>query len=138
EAAEESFDLVVSAGIAGGFADRVDVGGLVLAERAVAADLGAQTPEGFVALDRLSFGPSTVECEPRVLEVLRGALPLAVVGDVLTVSTVTGTAERAAEIRDLWPAAVAEAMEGFGIATAAALAGVGFIEIRTISNPVGP
>src|SRR5690606_21463212 len=45
EAAEEPFDLVLSAGIAGGFAHRVDVGGLVLAERAVAADLGAQTPE---------------------------------------------------------------------------------------------
>lgn len=137
-AEEEPFDLAVSAGIAGGFADRVALGGLVLAERAVAGDLGAQTPEGFQSLDRLSFGASTVECETGILAALRSALPDAVTGDVLTVATVTGTAERAAELRRLWPEAVAEAMEGFGVATAAAQAGVGFAEIRTISNAVGP
>jgi len=137
-AAGEPFDLTVSAGIAGGFADRVAVGGLVLAKRSVAADLGAQTPEGFQSLDRLSFGTSTVECEAGILAALRSALPDAVTGDVLTVATVTGTAERAAELLALWPEAVAEAMEGFGVATAAAQAGIGFAEIRTISNTVGP
>jgi futalosine hydrolase len=29
-------------------------------------------------------------------------------------------------------------MEGYGVATAAAAAGVPFAELRTISNPVGP
>ena len=29
-------------------------------------------------------------------------------------------------------------MEGFGVATAAALAGVPFAELRTISNAIGP
>jgi futalosine hydrolase len=29
-------------------------------------------------------------------------------------------------------------MEGYGVATAAAGAGVGFAELRTISNPIGP
>jgi futalosine hydrolase len=33
---------------------------------------------------------------------------------------------------------VAEAMEGHGVATAAAQAGIPFAELRTISNPVGP
>jgi futalosine hydrolase len=33
---------------------------------------------------------------------------------------------------------VAEAMEGFGVATAAAGAGVPFAELRAISNLVGP
>jgi futalosine hydrolase len=36
------------------------------------------------------------------------------------------------------PAAVAEAMEGFGVAQAAAQAGVAFAEIRTIANVAGP
>jgi futalosine hydrolase len=29
-------------------------------------------------------------------------------------------------------------MEGFGVATAATQAGIGFAELRAISNPVGP
>jgi futalosine hydrolase len=33
---------------------------------------------------------------------------------------------------------VAEAMEGFGVATAAHQSGVAFAELRTISNPIGP
>ena len=33
---------------------------------------------------------------------------------------------------------VAEAMEGFGVATATARAGLPFAEIRAVSNPVGP
>src|SRR2546423_804787 len=35
-------------------------------------------------------------------------------------------------------AAAAEAMEGFGVATAAAMAELPFVEIRAISNAVGP
>jgi futalosine hydrolase len=61
-----------------------------------------------------------------------------VVGEVVTVATVTGTAERAASLAAAHPAAVAEAMEGYGVACAAAGAGVAFAELRTISNPVGP
>jgi futalosine hydrolase len=59
-------------------------------------------------------------------------------GAVLTVSTVTGTAARAAALRDRHPTALAEAMEGFGVAEAAAAHGVPVLEIRAISNPVGP
>jgi futalosine hydrolase len=129
------YDLVLSAGIAGGFAD---LGVTVLAARSIAADLGADSPDGFLSLDELGFGSSTVEVDPDVLTWLRGALPGAIVGDVLTVSTVTGTAERTVALRSRHPAAVAEAMEGFGVATAAALAGVPFAELRTISNPIGP
>jgi futalosine hydrolase len=61
-----------------------------------------------------------------------------VVGTVVTVSTVTGTAGTAAVLRARYPDAVAEAMEGFGVATAAALHGVPFAEVRAISNLVGP
>ena len=79
-----------------------------------------------------------MDCEADLLNRLRGALPMAIVGDVLTVSTVTGTAARADWLRARWPDAVAEAMEGFGVASAAQRAGAAFAELRTISNPVGP
>ncbi|NUP35711.1 MAG: futalosine hydrolase, partial [Streptomyces sp.] len=62
----------------------------------------------------------------------------AVRGAVLTVSTVTGSAERATELRRRHPGAAAEAMEGFGVAEAAAAHGVPVLELRAISNAVGP
>jgi futalosine hydrolase len=132
------FTLVVSAGIAGGFAGRVEVGATVLARRSVAADLGARTDDGFLSLTELGFGQSYVDCDPTVLAGLRTALPAATVGDVLTLSTVTGTAAGTADLMAHYPDAVAETMEGFGVAAAAAQAGAAFIEIRTVSNLVGP
>ena len=50
----------------------------------------------------------------------------------------TGTAARAAELAARHPGAVAEAMEGFGVAEAAAAHGLPVLEIRAVSNAVGP
>jgi futalosine hydrolase len=60
------------------------------------------------------------------------------VGTVLTVATVTGTAETASALAERFPDAVAEGMEGAGVAAAATLHGVPFAEVRAISNPIGP
>jgi futalosine hydrolase len=138
EAAGTPYRWVVSAGIAGGFPRRAEVGTVVLATRSVAADLGAASPDGFLTLDELGFGSTVVPPDSGLLGVLRGALPAAVPGAVLTVSTVTGTAPTVAELAERYPDAVAEAMEGYGVACAAALSGVAFAELRTVSNPVGP
>ncbi len=59
-------------------------------------------------------------------------------GTVLTVSTVTGSADRAEELAARHPGALIEAMEGFGVAEAAVAQGVPVVEIRAVSNPVGP
>ncbi len=53
-------------------------------------------------------------------------------------STVTGSAERSAELLARHPRALAEAMEGFGVAEAAAPHGTPVLEIRAVSNPIGP
>ncbi len=138
EAGGSPYDAVVCLGIGGGYADRVEVGGVVLATRSVAADLGAESAEGYLALDALGFGTTVIEPHAQLLAALRTALPAAVPGAVLTVSTVTGTAARAAALRSRYPDAAAEGMEGYGVGCAAALAGVGYAELRTIANPVGP
>jgi futalosine hydrolase len=139
QAAQAPFGLVISAGIAGGFAGRAAVGDTVLASRSVAADLGAQTGDGFLSLQHLGFGYSTMDTDSAVLSRMREALPDAIVGEVLTVATVTGTGARATQLATTYPDAVAEAMEGFGVATAAAeWEGIDFAELRTISNPIGP
>jgi futalosine hydrolase len=138
EAAGHPYRTVISAGIAGGFAGRAPVGSVVLATRSIQADLGASSPDGFLPLDRLGFGTSTVPADEALLAALRARLPGALVGEVITVATVTGTAERAAALAAAHPAALAEAMEGYGVACAAAGAGTAFAELRTISNLVGP
>jgi futalosine hydrolase len=131
------YGLVVSAGIAGGFPPHAPLGALVVADEITAADLGAQTADGFLPVTDLGFG--TVTHHPPAALVRDAATAAgALTGTVLTVSTVTGTAARAAELRARHPRALAEAMEGFGVAEAAAAHGVPVLEVRAVSNPVGP
>ena len=75
--------------------------------------------------------------QPLLKALQEAGLPV-VVGPVLTVSSVTGTAATAEERARRVPAAAAEAMEGYGVGVAAQNAGVPFLEIRAVSNPVGP
>jgi futalosine hydrolase len=135
--ATDAYDLVVSAGIGGGFAGVAPLGSVVVADAIVAADLGAETPQGYVPVTGLGFG--TVEHRPpaALVQALAEATG-ATAGTVLTVSTVTGTAARADELRARHPRAAVEAMEGFGVAEAAALFGLPVLEIRAVSNAVGP
>jgi len=133
------FGVVISAGIAGGFAGRVEIGGLVVATESIAADLGSAGPDGFQSVEDLGFGTSRHDADPALLRILRQALPEAVGGPVLTVSTVTGTAATKEAVEKRHPDAVAEAMEGFGVAVGTRLwPGTAFGELRTISNAVGP
>lgn len=128
-------DLVLSAGIAGGFAP-VAVGGIAVAARVVFADLGAETADGFVPASELGFGTDCYDVAPRLSLELADATG-GHLGTILTVVTVTGTTASAAALRERYPDAVAEAMEGAGVAAAAHVHGVAFGEIRAISNLVG-
>jgi len=132
----QGYDLVVSAGIAGGF-PTAPVGSVVIADAVVHADLGAETADGFASMAELGWGEVRHALAPDlVAEVHRRTGARA--GAVLTVSTVTGSRHRADELLAAHPDAVAEAMEGFGCYRAAAAAGVPFLELRAIANPVGP
>ncbi|MEU7025123.1 futalosine hydrolase [Streptomyces sp. NPDC046275] len=141
EAEGRPYGLVVSAGIAGGFLPHAPIGTVVVSDALVAADLGAQspgTPGGYLSVEELGFGRSAHPVPASLTGRIAGALPGAVVGPVLTVSTATGTAARAAELAARHPGAVAEAMEGFGVAEAAAAFGLPAVEVRAVSNAVGP
>ncbi|AOP51628.1 futalosine hydrolase [Streptomyces lydicus] len=143
------YGLVVSAGIGGGFApgpgaalpdgapSGVPLGAVVVADMIVAADLGAETPDGFTPVTELGFGTVAHRPDPALVEAVAAAAGAAV-GTVLTVSTVTGSAARAAELAGRHPGVLVEAMEGFGVAEAAAAHGVPVLEVRTVSNAVGP
>ncbi|XNL31671.1 futalosine hydrolase [Longispora sp. K20-0274] len=128
--ARGTYDRVISAGIAGAFAGRAAIGDVVIGTRAVSPELGAHSPDGFLPIETLGFGTSWFDADPLGVAGLSG--------EILCVQSVTGTAVGAEELAARYPEAVAEAMEGFGVATAAHLAGVRFGELRTISNLIGP
>lgn len=136
------YRLVVSAGIGGGFPGIAPIGSLVLADAIVAADLGAETPDGFLGVDELGFGSAraavSAEWNSRLLEAWRRAGLAVTAGPVLTVSCATGTAHTAERRAQLVPGAAAEGMEGYGVACAAERLGVPAVELRSISNLIGP
>lgn len=137
-----SYGCAVSAGIGGGFAGRAPVGSLVVASEMRDAALGAETPEGFRSAAELGFGSVSVPAQAGTVQALAAALAAAGLtvstGPVLTVSTATGTAGTAAALAARHPEAAAEAMEGHGVAVAAQALGIAALEVRAISNPVGP
>lgn len=135
------YELVISAGIAGGFSQVAPIGSLVLADAIIAADLGAESPEGFLSIEELGFGSSSVpvhaEWHARLLAALQETKQVRS-APVLTVTTATGTAETAERLLHRFPSAAAEAMEGFGVALAAQRRDTAALELRAISNAIGP
>ncbi len=130
------YHMVVSMGIGGAFSGRAAIGDVVVGTASIAADLGAQSPDGFLSVAELGFGRVAIDADYELVEELVKAGASS--GSIITVCTVTGSAERAVELAEAHPDAVVEAMEGYGVACAAEATGVRFVEVRTISNLVGP
>jgi futalosine hydrolase len=112
-------------------------GDVAVASSIVFADLGAETADGFVPVSALGFGADRYTVAPDLAVDLTDRAG-GHLGTIVTVATVTGTAATADELGRRFPDAVAEGMEGAGVAAAAARRGVPFGEIRAISNRVGP
>jgi len=135
------YEMVVSAGIAGGFAGRVEIGDVVLANLATYADLGVRIEGGFLSLrdmgidqdSSLAFG------DQRLIDRMEAGPATVLVGEVLTLSAMTGTDADANELATRYPRALAEAMEGFAVIAAARHDhGLRYVaEIRAISNIIG-
>jgi futalosine hydrolase len=127
------YDLALSTGIGGGFAP-IGIGDIAVASTIAFADLGVESSDGFLPLtSAIAVYPVEPKLAVELADRTGGRL-----GTIVTVATVTGTAETADDLMARYPDAVAEAMEGAGVAAAARVHGVAFGEIRAISNPVGP
>jgi futalosine hydrolase len=130
------FDLAVSAGIAGGIPDRgVDVNDLVVATEVVAGDLGFRHEAGYVEPAALGWLPEKLSTFDAFTQaaVAAGARP----GPVVTVSTANGTRSEVSELSSRYPTALAQAMEGLGVALAAHRWATPFAELRTMSDMAG-
>ena len=105
-------DAVLHVGIAG--ARGITPGGLVIGSESHYSDIEAEIP----VVDR-------VEPDAGLLDLVRGALPDALVLPIGTSAAVGG----ASDVR-------VEGMEGFGVLRACAIAGVPAVELRAISNEI--
>lgn len=129
-----AYDAVVNAGLAGAFGTRFAIGDAVLVAEERLADLGLEDgntialPQGRRLIDR-AF------CDEALLEQCAG-LPYAIATG-LTVSLVTATAATAVRREHCYEVDV-ESMEGFAVLRACELARVAALEVRGISNRVGP
>ncbi|MDX6284538.1 MAG: futalosine hydrolase [Frankiales bacterium] len=138
--ASRSYDVVISAGIAGAIPGRAGVGDVVVARASLAGDLGCRTDDGFMSLGDMGLEqPSLITFDGSA--VLRDRLQAnetpVQYGDIVTLSCMTGTDADGVALAARFPDAVAEAMEGWGVAWAARRAGVPAHEVRSISNIVG-
>lgn len=127
--------IVINAGIGGGFRGRAGVGEALAIAREHLAELGLEDgrpmpalPGGVTLVDRVESDPGLIAAARRAG--LR-------VGTGLTVAAVTTSLARATALAARFDADV-ETMEGFAVLRAAAAAGVPAIELRGISNTVGP
>ncbi|PNY81086.1 futalosine hydrolase [Deinococcus koreensis] len=138
------FALAVSAGIGGAYpASGLGPGDLAVSSEIVQADLGAWDGGAWLGLDGLGLSVLPDRPHPARFAAWTGAGAVAerlgaAFGPTLTLSSVTGDHETARTLQARVPGALTEGMEGAGVAHAALLAGVPVVEVRGVSNLVGP
>lgn len=149
------YALAISAGIGGAYpASGLAPGDLAVSSRIVQADLGAWDDGQFLNFTALGLSvlPPAPEgaAPPADPAVTAGDFPTwdraaqvaaragARLGPLLTLGSVTGDHAAARHLQARHPGALTEGMEGAGVAHAALLAGVPSLEVRGVSNPVGP
>ncbi|MGH8890655.1 MAG: futalosine hydrolase [Acidothermaceae bacterium] len=136
------YEFVASAGIAGGFRDRIAVGEIAVAAEVTFADLGVRTDDGFLTPRDMGLPQesSYAVAGEAVVARLLGGSTVVTHGAILTLACMTGTKTDAEQLAARFPRAIAEAMEGFGVVDAAIRAPNSpshVTEIRAISNLIG-
>lgn len=136
--AKEKFDHAIMTGICGTFRKDWDLGMVVEVRTEIFADLGADSPGGFVGLERMGFPAFETEEKayfnrmdnPRSrVEGLTGCVSA-------SVNKVNGEEGRIADFVATWPEVEVENMEGAAFFQACLQASLPFTEIRGISNYV--
>jgi len=133
--AKEHASAVVCCGVGGAYPGTLDLLEVACAETEIYADLGADSPEGFLDMARLGF--PVIEREPPLYNRLPlGVFPISRKLAFATRTTCTGTDEAAREMAARTGAAV-ESMEGAAVVHTCLRMGVPVGEVRAVSNMVG-
>ncbi|HEC97468.1 MAG TPA: futalosine hydrolase [Nitrospirae bacterium] len=153
-------EIIINFGVGGAYPESgISVGGIAVADQEIYGDEGVVTPDGFMDMrgmgipllsnpvpcsglnakrpqrnlfNRIPIHSMPIKKACRILKKLSFSPGK---GPFVTLSTVTGTAARAAELQRRY-SAICENMEGASVAHICMLYGVPFLEIRGISNIV--
>lgn len=138
-------DIFVMAGCAGAYSgSSLKVGDVVVATEEINAEAGVITPDGFKGMEETGFPLVVSKGHPyfsrfplagKYNKIIKDANPGIHTGPFLTVSTISGTAQRGRELFARF-GALCENMEGAAAAQVCLVYGVPFVEIRGISNMV--
>lgn len=132
-------DLAIQHGVAGAFSGGPDLTEVVEVVEDCYAELGADSPEGFISLEGMGLGHFAVggttyyNCmaQPRPpVEGMRACKGV-------TVNRVSGRADAILALQQIWNPAV-ETMEGAAFFQACTIEGIPFRAFRAISNRVEP
>jgi len=133
--ARERAEAVVCCGVGGAYPGTLDVLDVACAETETYADLGADSPDGFLDMERLGF--PVIDREPPLFNRLPlGVFPIPLRRGFATCTTCTGTDAAAREIAARTGAAV-ESMEGAAVVHVCLRMNVPVGEVRAVSNLVG-
>jgi len=130
-----SYDLVINAGIAGSFNTLYPIGATVQVIEEYFAELGAESPSGFIAIDDLGLGETNKVTATNNIPINHLYTLPKVIG--VTVNKVHGNTDSIVELETMIDADV-ESMEGGAAMYVCVKENINFIEIRTISNKVEP
>lgn len=139
-----NFHLVISAGIGGAYPNSgLQPGDLAMSSAIIQADLGAWDGGHFLDFAALGLSILPDGQQDAQFPSWNGAAEAArragaAFGPMLTLCSVTGAQKTARHLENRYPGALTEGMEGAGVAHAALLTGIPVIEVRGISNMVGP
>ncbi len=134
---ERRFDWAIQVGIGGSFPGGPEVGTVVEIENECYADLGAESPSGFLSLEKLGFPNFSYKGEVIYNSFSnpyagKSGLPLC---KGITVNRVHGLSESIVKAEQLWKPEV-ESMEGAAFMQVCLMEDLPFSEIRGISNRV--
>ena len=136
-ALRDPYDLVISAGIGGGFRTHgVELTELIVADEIVYVDYVRPPDVEVLGVEPTAWTPTVFSAPESFVSAVREATH-ARRGAVLTITAMTDSHERETWLAKQYPSALAEAMEGAGVAFAARRWDVPCGEVRTISNFVG-
>ena len=125
----DSYGLIVNAGIAGSFNKTIALGSLVNITEDIFSELGAEDGDAFLPIDDLGFGKSAYTSPSVENDLIKG---LKVVKGI-TVNTVHGHTTRIEQLLERLPIET-ESMEGAAVFYAGERLNIPAVQIRSISN----
>lgn len=132
-------EMAIQFGIAGAFPSGPELLDVVEITEEIFGDLGADSPEGFLDLEKMGFAhfESKGTTFYNTISQTRSATGLYPRARSVSVNRVTGTAEGVLELKRIWNPDI-ENMEGAAFFQACMISNVPFRAFRTISNRVEP